>query len=127
MGGELCVESEDYAVIEDLLCECVGDGGGAVCVWGGFTDDEHAGEVFEHATWVTRDFHQSSTIHSNYSSTVIAWSSSSAGGSIFPLQELTFSALVNPSTNHLTLNLERHASSHLPTNAGSVLVASASC
>lgn len=55
VGGQFGVECTDYAVVEKLVCECAGEGGGGVGVWVGFVDDGHAGEVFEYATWVVRE------------------------------------------------------------------------
>lgn len=73
VGGELSVKGEDYAVVEDLVCECIGEGGWGVCVLEGFTDDEHAGEVFEHAPWAMRESCQSSALTSDHSSTTTTW------------------------------------------------------
>lgn len=35
---EFGVESEDYAVVEDLGCKRMGEGGGSICFWGSLRD-----------------------------------------------------------------------------------------
>ena len=52
VDGQFGVESTNYAVIKKFVSKCVGQGRCGVCIWMGFVDDGHAGEVFEYATWV---------------------------------------------------------------------------
>ena len=100
-------------------------------------DDGHAGEVFEYATWVMRDFCQSSSLTSDHFGTVTAWKLKSCRERAFvsftnvslywSLRDSCPRTQTIPPFYHSAIKWKRHAVSHSPIRAGSVLVASASC
>lgn len=87
VGREFGVEGQNYAVVEELICEGAGEGGGGVRIWGDFPDDGHAGEVLKHATWMMRGVCQSSTLTSDHLGSATIWVSSLAGEAIIHFRQ----------------------------------------